>query len=47
MKAIAQMRSDTGQTMKLEWLYKVGPECELNSIRASERNSVVVGSNKT
>ena len=44
------MKCDTEQTMKLEWLYKVGSECELNSwpdssVRASEWNSVVVGSN--
>ena len=31
MKAIAEMKSDTEQTMKLEWLYKVGSECKLNS----------------
>ena len=31
MKAIAKMKLDTEQTMKLEWLYKVGSECELNS----------------
>ena len=30
-KAIAEMKSDTEQTMKLEWLYKVDFECELNS----------------
>ena len=43
---------DTEQTMKLEWLYNVGSECELNSwpdssLRASKRNSVVLGSNPT
>ena len=38
------MKSDTEQTMRLEQLYKVGSECELNSwsvaqlVRASERN---------
>ena len=31
MKAIAEMKSDTEQTMKLEYLYKVGSECELNA----------------
>ena len=31
MKAIAEMKSDIEQTVKLEWLYKVGSECELNS----------------
>ena len=31
MKAIAKMKLDTEQTMKLEWLYKVDSECELNS----------------
>ena len=37
----------------LEWLYKIGSECELThglmaqSVRASERNSVIVGSNPT
>ena len=30
-KAIAEMKLDTEQMMKLEWLYKVGSECELNS----------------
>ena len=30
-KAIAEMKCGTEQTMKLEWLYKVGSECELNS----------------
>ena len=28
MKAIAKMKLDTEQTMKLEWLYKVGSVCE-------------------
>ena len=47
------MKSGTDQTMKLELLYKVGSECELNSwliaqsVRVSEWNSVVVGSNPT
>ena len=48
-KVLAEMKSDSEQTMKLEWLYKVGSEWELNSwplipqlVRASERNSVVV-----
>ena len=27
----AEMKSDKEQTMKLEWIYKVGSECELNS----------------
>ena len=27
----AKMKCDTEQTMKLEWLYKVGSGCELNS----------------
>ena len=31
MKAIAEMKYDTEQTMKLEKLYKVGSECELGS----------------
>ena len=30
-KAIAEMEPDTEQMMKLEYLYKVGSECELNS----------------
>ena len=30
-KAIAEMKCDAEQTMKLEWLYKFGSECELNS----------------
>ena len=30
-KAIAEMKSDTEQMMKLEQLYKGGSECELNS----------------
>ena len=30
-KAMAEMEPNTEQTMKLEWLYKVGSECELNS----------------
>ena len=53
MKAIAEMKLDTEETMKLEQLYKVHSECELNSwpgaqsVRASERNSLVMGSNPT
>ena len=31
MKTIAEIKLDTKQTMKLEWLYKVGSECEVNS----------------
>ena len=31
MKAITEMKLDTEQTMKLEYLYKVGSECEFNS----------------
>ena len=31
MKAIAEMKLDIEQTMRLEELYKVGSECELNS----------------
>ena len=31
MKAIVEIKCDTEQTMKLEQLYKVGPEWELNS----------------
>ena len=27
-KAMAEMKSDTDQKMKLEWMYKVGSECE-------------------
>ena len=52
-KATADLKSDTEQTMKLETLYKVPSECELNSwpdtqsVRASERNSAVVDSNHT
>ena len=30
-KGKAEMKSDTEQTIKLEWLYKVGSECKLNS----------------
>ena len=30
-KAIAEIKLDTEQTMKLELLHKVGSECELNS----------------
>ena len=26
----AEMKCDTEQIMKLEWLYKIGPECKLN-----------------
>ena len=56
MKTIAKMKSDSEQIMKLEWLYKVGSECQLNwydmvwelvQVRASERNSVILGSNST
>ena len=52
-KAIAKMKPDTEQTMKLEQLHKVGSEYELThglmaqSVKASEWNSVVVGSNPT
>ena len=35
MKVIAEMKSDTEQTVKLEYLYKVGSDCELNSSRDS------------
>ena len=28
---MAEMEPDTEQTLELEWLYKVGSECELNS----------------
>ena len=31
MKATAEVKYDTEQLMKLEKLYKVGSECELNS----------------
>ena len=31
MKAMAKVKLDTEQTIKLQWLYKVGPESELNS----------------
>ena len=31
MKAIAEMKLDTGQARRFEQLYKVGSECELNS----------------
>ena len=54
MKAIAKMKSNTEQTMTLDQLYKVGSECELiahdliaQSVRVSEENSVVMGSNLT
>ena len=56
MKAIAEMKSDSEQIMKLEWLYQVGSECQLNwydmvweliQVRASERNSMILGSNPT
>ena len=53
MKAITEMNHDTEQTIKLDQLYKGGSESELNhgliakSVRASERNSVIVGSNPT
>ena len=30
-KETAEMQPDTEQMMELEWLYKVGSECELNS----------------
>ena len=30
-QAITEIKCDTEQTMKLEWLYKVESECELNS----------------
>ena len=30
-KAIAKMKLDTEQTMKLEQLYSIGSECKLNS----------------
>ena len=49
MKAIAKMKLDTEQTMKLEELYVVGSDGELNSwldrsffFNASEQTSVVV-----
>ena len=48
-KAIAEMKCDTGQTMKLEQLYQTASECThgliAELVRASEWNSVVVGSN--
>ena len=31
MKAIANMKLDTEETIKLEWVHKVDSECELNS----------------
>ena len=31
MKAIAEMKPDAEQTMKLEYLYNAGSECELSS----------------
>ena len=34
-KAIAEMKSDTEQKMKLKQLYKVGSECKLNSLSDS------------
>ena len=30
-KALTEMKRETEQTMKLEWPYKIGSECELNS----------------
>ena len=51
MKAIAKMKPDIEQTVKLESLYKVESVCKLNSwpiaqlVRACEWNSVVVGPN--
>ena len=30
-EAIAEIKLDTEREIKLEWLYKVGSECELNS----------------
>ena len=31
MKAIGEMKPDAEQTIKLEYQYKVGSECKLNS----------------
>ena len=31
MNATAEIKPDTEQMMDLEWLYKVGSECELDS----------------
>ena len=53
MKRLTEMKRDTEQTMKLEKLYKVVPGSSWShgliaqSVRASERNSVVVGSSPT
>ena len=30
-KTIADMKYDTEQSIKLEWLYKVGSQCQFNS----------------
>ena len=40
-KAIAEMKPDTEQTMKSEWLYKVRSECELNSWPGSSVGSTI------
>lgn len=45
---MAEMKSETDQKMKFEYLHKVGSEAQgliAQSIRASERNPVVLGSN--
>ena len=42
---IVEMKLDSEQMMRLEWLYKVGSECELSLW--PEWNSVVVSSNPT
>ena len=53
MKAIAEMKTDSERANKLEQRYNVGSECELTHcliaqlVKASERNSMVVGSNPT
>ena len=50
-KAKADGKTGTEQTVKLEWLYKVGSEYEFHGliaqlVRMSEQNSVTVGSNQ-
>ena len=53
MKAIAEMKLDNEQTMKLEWLRKLALSARwthgliAQSVSASEWNSVVVGLNPT
>ena len=39
-KAVAKMKPDTEQMMKLEWLYKTGSECELPDSNSWSDSSV-------